>query len=240
MRPPISDRDGDGRLPPGQIVTAKFPVMTAGTPATRSAAEWDFELAIERADGAIDPLARWDYAAFRALPLVERTVDIHCVTRWSKLDTRWRGVDVDALIAAACAEAAIAETAAHAFPIAYARAECDGGYSANLRLADLRDGRAMVALDFAEAGAPLAPLEAAHGGPARLLVPHLYFWKSAKWVGRLVLSPYDRKGYWERLGYHNYGDPWREQRYRGISDDDWRRTLDTDLSRKIREERLKK
>ncbi len=231
MSLPIADREG-GRLPPGQRVTEKFPVMTAGTPSVTPAAEWTFELALERVDHATgeseeERLALWDYAAFRALPQEPVVCDIHCVTRWSKLDVAWRGVSIDALLAAAGATPP--EDAR------YAQAHCDGGYSANLKREDLVGGQAWIALELDG-----APLPEAHGGPARLLVPKLYFWKSAKWIRRLVLSPWDRKGFWEKLGYHNYGDPWREQRYRGLSDGDWRRTLDTDLSKKIREERLKK
>ncbi|MCI4663291.1 MAG: molybdopterin-dependent oxidoreductase [Neomegalonema sp.] len=212
--------------------------MTAGTPSTRSADSWTFELWLENAEGEERRLQVWNYAAMRAAPQVERVADIHCVTRWSKLDTRWRGVDISALLKLAGVD--LQELAQAAPPIAYAQAHSDGGYSANLKLADLVGGAAMIALEFAEKGAALAPLDPEHGGPARLLAPKLYFWKSAKWVSRLVLSPFDRKGYWERLGYHNYGDPWREQRYRGISDGDWRRTLDPELSRQIREERKRR
>ncbi|MEL6317974.1 MAG: molybdopterin-dependent oxidoreductase, partial [Pseudomonadota bacterium] len=225
---------GDGRLPPGQRVTEKFPVMTAGAPQPAPVESWTLELAVEAADGAVSPLARWDHDAVRALPMIEVRADIHCVTRWSKLDTVWRGVSFDALLAAA----GDPPPEDPDWPRAYVHAEADGGYAANLRLEDLRgesgagDG-AIVALEYDG-----RPLETDHGAPARLLVPKLYLWKSAKWLRRLTLSPFDRKGYWEKLGYHNYGDPWREQRYRGVSDADARRTLDPELSRKIREERL--
>ncbi|MEO1292244.1 MAG: molybdopterin-dependent oxidoreductase, partial [Pseudomonadota bacterium] len=124
-------------------------------------------------------------------------------------------------------------TEAGDLPLRYLLAECDGDYGANLRLEDLHAENGFVALDYDG-----APLPSDHGGPARLVAPGLYFWKSAKWLRRLVLSPYDRKGFWERLGYHNYGDPWKQQRYRGVSADDHRTTLDTDLSRQIRRERL--
>lgn len=228
---PISDRKG-GRLPPGQRVTEKFPIMTAGTPSITPAEHWRFELAVEQVDpdtgdASTTVLQAWDYAGFRALPIEAVVCDIHCVTRWSKLDVPWRGVSIDALLDAA---GLVADAA-----VAYARAECDGGYAANLKTRDLVGGRAWIALDLDG-----HPLPSAHGGPARLLVPHLYFWKSAKWIRRLTFGPYDRKGYWERLGYHNYGDPWKEQRYRGVSDGDWRRTLDPALSQKIRAERLGK
>lgn len=230
---PIGARDGDGRLPPGQRLTEKFPVMTAGSPRVTPAAEWDFELLLEDEEGERRPLGRWDYAASRALGLVERTHDIHCVTRWSKLDTRWRGVDIGALLGHVGFTPDF-DAPPVSFPVVYARAECDGDYSANLKLRDLVGGQAMIALDYAGAA-----LELAHGGPARLLAPKLYFWKSAKWIRRLVLSPYDRKGFWETLGYHNHGDPWREQRYRGLSETDHRTTLDNELSREIRRQRLR-
>jgi len=130
-------------------------------------------------------------------------VDIHCVTKWSKLDTHWQGVSIDTLL-----EHVKLAPEAH-----YVMAHCDGGYTTNLPLRDLTGGRAFVATRYG--GEPLAP---EHGGPARLVVPHLYFWKSAKWIRSLEFMAHDRRGFWESLGYHNYGDPWKEQRYRGISD----------------------
>ena len=126
------------------------------------------------------------------------TVDIHCVTRWSKLGTQWRGVSVDTLLDQVAADAP------------YVLAFCDGGYTTNLPVQDLLDGQAWVAYQYEDED--LAP---EHGGPARLLVPHLYLWKSAKWVQGITLSDHDEPGFWESLGYHNYGDPWREQRYSG-------------------------
>ena len=141
---------------------------------------------------------RWDWAGLQALPQAEPTVDLHCVTRWSKLATSWRGVSLDTLLADV-------ETAAD-----YVLVESYGGYTTNLPLEDLLDGQAWIAHEYD--GAPLA---AEHGGPARLLVPHLYLWKSAKWVRGLTLSLQDEPGFWETAGYHNYGDPWREQRYWG-------------------------
>ena len=182
-----------GRVPPGQYVTRDFPVLSAGpTPHTPLSA-WDFAIT-----GAVSPAKRWTWQEFRALPSETVTVDIHCVTKWSKLDTTWEGVAVDTLLDGVAADGA------------YVTAFCDGGYTTNLPLADLTGGKAWVA--FAYGGAPLAP---EHGGPARLLVPHLYFWKSAKWVRGLEITPRDRPGFWESLGYHDYGDPWREQRYQG-------------------------
>ncbi|MEL6282243.1 MAG: molybdopterin-dependent oxidoreductase [Pseudomonadota bacterium] len=227
---PINDKDPTGRVPPGQRVTEKFPVLTAGTPKITPVTEWTLTLCVENAEMEQTQLGRWDYRAFADLPQTDVTCDIHCVTRWSKLDTRWRGVTIDDLLATVDWADPGSEP-----PIAYARAECDGDYAANLKLADLRGGQAFIATHYDG-----APLPEAHGGPARLVVPKLYFWKSAKWIRRLILSPYDRKGFWEKLGYHNYGDPWREQRYRGLNDFEHRTTLDTELSRQIREERLGK
>jgi DMSO/TMAO reductase YedYZ molybdopterin-dependent catalytic subunit len=134
----------------------------------------------------------------RALPAETVATDIHCVTRWSKLDTRWDAVSLDTLFEQAGAEAA--------FVLAFS----DGGYTTNLPMADVTDGQAWLAFGFDG-----APLEPEHGGPVRLLVPHLYFWKSAKWVRGLELLDQDEPGFWETYGYHMYGDPWREQRYSG-------------------------
>jgi DMSO/TMAO reductase YedYZ molybdopterin-dependent catalytic subunit len=189
-RAPQADRD---RLPPGQYLTPDFPVLSAGpTPRTRTD-EWSLVI-----DGAIDRQRRWSWEEFTALPAETFTVDIHCVTKWSKLDTTWTGVALDVLLDGV-------DTAAD-----YVSAWCDGGYTTNVPLADLTGGRAWVA--YAYDG---EPLEAVHGGPARLLVPHLYFWKSAKWLRSLTLTLDDQPGFWEEAGYHNYGDPWREQRYWG-------------------------
>jgi len=181
------------RVPPGQYVTSDFPVLSAGpTPHTRLE-DWTFSL---RQAGA--ELRSWSWQELQALPADDVTVDIHCVTRWSKLDTRWRAVPIDTLLADIDYQAR------------FALAFCDGGYTTNVPLADLTGGQAWVAYEYD--GRPLAP---EHGGPARLLVPHLYFWKSAKWVRGLDLLAADEPGFWERYGYHNYGDPWREQRYAG-------------------------
>jgi Sulfite oxidase and related enzymes len=170
-----------------------FPVLSAG-PTPRTALDrWDFNVR-----GEVDGEQRWSWEEFRRLPREPVTVDIHCVTSWSKFDTRWEGVSVDTLLAEVV-------TAAE-----FVTAFSDGGYTTNLPLADLTDGQAWV-VDTYDG----EPLEAAHGGPARLLVPHLYFWKSAKWVRGLMLTLEDEPGFWETFGYHSYGDPWREQRYAG-------------------------
>ena len=182
-----------GRVPPGQYVTRDFPVLSAGPTPHTPLDQWSFTIA-----GEIDEPRRWTWEQFRALPSEEVTCDIHCVTKWSKLDTMWRGVPIDTLLEGI-------ETAAE-----YVVQFSDGGYTTNLPLADLMGGQAWVA--FSYDGEPLAPQ---HGGPARMLVPHLYFWKSAKWVRGLRLATADEPGFWETNGYHNYGDPWREQRYWG-------------------------
>jgi DMSO/TMAO reductase YedYZ molybdopterin-dependent catalytic subunit len=183
-----------GPIPPGQYVVYDFAVLSAGPTPTMSLDDWDFAIL----DQAGTSLARWTWPELRALPAEDITVDIHCVTKWSKLGTHWTGVSVDTLFDGI-------ETGAE-----YVVAFCDGGYTTNVPLADVLDGRAWVAFGYDG-----AELEAEHGGPARLLVPHLYLWKSAKWVRGLQLLDEDEPGFWESLGYHNYGDPWREQRYWG-------------------------
>lgn len=182
------------RLPPGQVVTRKLPVMTAGSPRTASTDDWTVTL-----DGEVANPVTLDWSAFRNLPTVEFRSDIHCVTKWSKLDTVWRGVTIDTLV-----ELVRPEPEAR-----FVLASADGDYNANMHLKDLTGGQAIVATHFDG-----APLEVSHGGPARLVAPRLYFWKSAKWLRGLHFSPFDYKGYWEKLGYHNYGDPWLEQRHR--------------------------
>jgi DMSO/TMAO reductase YedYZ molybdopterin-dependent catalytic subunit len=192
QRPDVDPR----RVPPGQHVVTDFPVLSAGpTPSVRLET-WNLALQ----DGG-SLLGKWTWTEFVKLPQTTVTVDIHCVTTWSKLDTRWQGVTIDALIAAAGLSAP---------PAPFVMAHCDGGYTTNLPAEDLLGGKAMVATHYD--GRPLAP---EHGGPARLLVPHLYFWKSAKWVRRIRFVEDDEPGFWESLGYHMYGDPWREQRYAG-------------------------
>ena len=181
------------RLPPGQYATSDFPVLSAGPTPHTSLDQWSFALG-----GAVGQARSWSWDEFIALPTETVTKDIHCVTKWSKFDTTWTGVSLDTLLEGS-------EPTGE-----YAVAWCDGGYTTNLPLADLTGGKAWVAYRYE--GEPLDP---EHGGPARLLVPHLYFWKSAKWVRGINLSPQDEPGFWEGYGYHNYGDPWKEQRYQG-------------------------
>ncbi|MEV5720981.1 sulfite oxidase-like oxidoreductase [Amycolatopsis mediterranei] len=186
-------RSGNPRLPPGQYLAEDFPVLSAGpTPRVRTET-WEFTVTTEAGEKHT-----WNWAELMALPSEKPTVDIHCVTQWSKLDTRWRGVSIDTLVGVLDTEAD------------YVLVHAYGGYTTNLPLADLLDGQAWIAYEYG--GQPLTP---EHGGPARLLVPHLYLWKSAKWVRGLELKTRDEPGFWENAGYHDYGDPWREQRYQG-------------------------
>jgi DMSO/TMAO reductase YedYZ molybdopterin-dependent catalytic subunit len=181
------------RLPPGQYFERDFPVLSAGPTPRIPLDQWEMSI-----DGEVGSPASWSWDEFQALPSEQFTVDIHCVTKWTKLDTQWEGVSVDTLLAAAEPRGD------------YVTASSYGGYTTNVPLADLTGGRAWVVYRYG--GEALAP---EHGGPARLLVPHLYFWKSAKWVTRLTVTADDQPGFWEQAGYHDYGDPWREQRYRG-------------------------
>jgi DMSO/TMAO reductase YedYZ molybdopterin-dependent catalytic subunit len=184
----------DGRLPPGQYEERGFPVLSAGPTPHTPLAEWSFSIQGEMSGSP----RSWNWDELQALPSETITRDIHCVTKWSKFDTTWEGVSVDTLLDGV-------DT-----PAAYVTAFCDGGYTTNLPIADVTGGKAWVVYGYEG-----EPLEPEHGGPARLLVPHLYFWKSAKWVRGLQLMTHDERGFWEQLGYHDYGDPWREQRYWG-------------------------
>jgi DMSO/TMAO reductase YedYZ molybdopterin-dependent catalytic subunit len=181
------------KLPPGQYLVTDFPVLSAGPTPRVDLSKWQFTLTAETGQART-----WNWAEFQALPSEDITVDLHCVTKWSKLHTGWRGVSLDTLLAGV-------ETSA-----GYALVRSYGGYTTNVPLADVVDGQAWIAYRYDN-----ADLDPEHGGPARLLVPHLYLWKSAKWVQSIRLSDSDEPGFWESLGYHNYGDPWREQRYWG-------------------------
>jgi len=181
------------RIPPGQHVVDDFPVLSAGPTPRIALDQWSFTL-----KAGPKPLMTWNWAEFNTLPQTKITRDIHCVTTWSKLNTSWEGVLIDDILAEAGIEPPTAFVLAHSY----------GGYSTNLPVADLTGGLAMVAVRYEG-----RPLEPDHGGPARLLVPHLYFWKSAKWLNALQFINRDEPGFWELRGYHIYGDPWREQRY---------------------------
>ena len=180
-------------LPPGQYLTHDFPVLSAGATPHVAARAWEFTIETETGEERV-----WDLAGLRDAGAEDIEVDLHCVTGWSKLGTSWRGVPVETLMEE------VETSASHVL------AHCYGGYTTNLPLEDLLDGRAWLAFEYDG-----EPLEPEHGGPVRLLVPHLYLWKSAKWLNRLTLQHESTSGFWETLGYHSYGDPWLEQRYWG-------------------------
>jgi DMSO/TMAO reductase YedYZ molybdopterin-dependent catalytic subunit len=187
-----------GRLPPGQAATIKWPVLHTGDVPPFDPATWDF-----RAGGLVEAPLDLHYAAFRALPRVEVVSDFHCVTKWSTFDNRWEGVAFREILRRVRPrpEATHVMALGHVGPTRY-------GYTTNIPLADL--DRDDVLFAYRHNGEELAP---DHGGPVRLVVPHLYAWKSAKWVRGLIFMDEDKAGYWERLGYHMYGDPFREQRF---------------------------
>jgi DMSO/TMAO reductase YedYZ molybdopterin-dependent catalytic subunit len=181
------------RLPPGQYKTDDFPVLSLGPTPRVDLASWKFTLR----HGA-KHIKSWSWSEFEALPHGPWQGDIHCVTKWSKFDTHWEGVRIDDLFAAAGITPPTGFLLAHSYD----------DYDTNVPLPDLIDGKAMIATHYEG-----KPIPAEHGGPARLLVPHLYFWKSAKWVNELRFTEKDEAGFWELRGYHMYGDPWKQQRY---------------------------
>lgn len=183
----------DLKLPPGQYLTTDFPVLSAGPTPHVSLDRWELTI-----DDGTEVLRRWNWKSFRELPTENITVDLHCVTRWSKLGTHCEGVSLDTLFADVKTDAE------------YALARSYGDYTTNVPLNDLLNKQAWIAFRFDD-----EDLVPEHGGPARLLVPHLYLWKSAKWLRGITLMHEDKPGFWESVGYHNYGDPWREQRYSG-------------------------
>jgi DMSO/TMAO reductase YedYZ molybdopterin-dependent catalytic subunit len=181
------------RLPPGQSPTIKWPVLTVGSTPSVATDRW-----ILSVDGAVEAPYVLNWQQLRGEPVTGWTGDIHCVTRWSRFGMNWRGVDVRALL----------ERARPAADATHLLAHCYGGYTTNLPLSDVLERPALIAYE-----ADGEALEPEHGGPARLLVPHLYLWKSAKWIQRLQLLDHDELGFWERNGYHHRGDPWRQERY---------------------------
>ena len=186
----------DPRLPPGQYdAGADWPVLTA-EPTPRIAPEsWSITV-----DGEVAEPTSWSWEEAHRLPAAEYRGDIHCVTTWSKLDTRFGGISVDSLL----------DVAQPTPEGRFVTATSTTGYTTNLPLADVTGGKAWLVWEFD--GQPL-PVE--HGGPVRMLVPHLYFWKSAKWISRLTFIEHDQPGFWEQNGYHDRGDPWLQQRYQG-------------------------
>jgi DMSO/TMAO reductase YedYZ molybdopterin-dependent catalytic subunit len=186
-------RETDDRLPPGQYLTTDFPVLSFGPTPRVSKQDWKLEIG-----GLVKNKLVWNWEEFNKLPKTKIEKDIHCVTKWSKFDTKWSGVSLDEIKKLA----GVSESATHL--IAYG----SDGYTTNVPLEDVLNGKAMVALAYDE-----DEIHSEHGGPARLLVPHLYFWKSAKWLNKIVFVDHDEPGFWETRGYHNYGDPWKEERY---------------------------
>ncbi len=184
-----------GRVPPGQYVTDDFPVLSAGPTPRVPLDQWRFAIEQEGKE-----VASWSWEEFQQLPAQEFVADVHCVTKWSKLDTHWQGVSVDILLEQVELDPRVRYVCAFSY----------GGYSTNLPLPEILNGQAFVAYNYE--GEPLPP---EHGGPARLVVPHLYFWKSAKWVRGLRLMAEDKAGFWETFGYNTHGDPWKEERYSG-------------------------
>jgi DMSO/TMAO reductase YedYZ molybdopterin-dependent catalytic subunit len=183
------------RIPPGQYLTTDFPVLSAGPTPRTPLDRWSFSI-----QGLVREPVTWTWDELLELPDREWVVDISCVTKWTKLDMRWRGVSVDTLLE----RVELGPTAS------YLIAFSDGGYTTNLPISDVLNGQAFVAWEYD--GAPLAP---EHGGPARLVVPGRYFWKSAKWLRGFRIEAQDQPGFWESLGYHNRGDQWLEERYSG-------------------------
>ena len=191
----LSSEELRRRTPPGQYLTSDFPVLSAGPTPRTPVDQWSLRL-----DGLVDRPLQWSWQEFLALPSREYVVDISCVTKWTHLDMRWTGVSIDTLL----------EGVQLPGNAAFVIASCDGGYTTNLPLGDVLNNQAFVA--YAYDGKPLAP---EHGGPARLVVPARYFWKSAKWIRGLRIQERDAPGFWESLGYHNRGDQWLEERYSG-------------------------
>jgi DMSO/TMAO reductase YedYZ molybdopterin-dependent catalytic subunit len=190
------DRSGRGRLPPGQYdVGADFPVLSVEVTPDIDPAGWTLTV-----DGSVTTPTTWTWDEVHDLAPSAYRGDIHCVTTWSKLDTTFSGVSMDVLLDAV----GPTPEASHVL------ATSTTGYTTNLPLDDVRGGRAWIVWSYDD-----RPLPADHGGPVRLLVPHLYFWKSAKWVERITVLDHDQAGFWEANGYHDRGDPWREQRYQG-------------------------
>ena len=193
----FGDRRGDqsvaGRVPPGQYLTEKFPVLHYGSVPKVDLSTWDF-----RVWGEVDNPFRLTWPEFGALPRTVLTADIHCVTRWSKLDTHWEGVSTRDLLSHVRLKPEARFVLVHA----------EQGFTANLALDDFLREENLFAWRYD--GKELTP---EHGGPLRLVVPSLYFWKSAKWVRGVELLAKDRPGFWEGYGYHNRGDPWKEERF---------------------------
>lgn len=202
MTPPIVSRGfgrrrpaapAENRLPPGQFLTTDYPVLSYGPTPHVDLSDWSFDVR-----GLVDNAKSWSWSEFMELPQETFTVDIHCVTKWTKLDMTWTGVSLDTFLDGIEPRSKWVSL----FGV--------GGYTSNLPLSEVVGGRAWVVHSYD--GMPLAP---EHGGPARAVVPGRYFWKSPKWIRGIQFTATDEPGFWERGGYSNEGDPWREQRYAG-------------------------
>jgi DMSO/TMAO reductase YedYZ molybdopterin-dependent catalytic subunit len=183
----------DRRLPPGQALTTKWPVLTYGDTPRVDLRTWTF-----RCFGHVEEDVSWTWEEFTRLPQIEVRSDVHCVTRWSRFDNLWKGVAVRELLDRVKVRADAVAVMAHA----------EQDYTTNIPLTDLRSDGALLALTHDG-----APLPAEHGGPCRLVVPHLYFWKSAKWIRGFEFLDVDAPGFWEVNGYHLHADPWKDERY---------------------------
>lgn len=186
-------RTSNKTLPPGQYETHDFPVLSKGPTPMVDTNDWSLKVS-----GLVEQPLHWDWESFSKLPNMEVTKDIHCVTKWSKLDTKWTGVSLDVIMKLVNPK----NSATHILAFS------SDGYSTNLPRIDISEGKAWIATAYD--GAEIPP---EHGGPVRLLIPHLYFWKSAKWLDEIKFVDHDEPGFWETRGYHMYGDPWKEQRY---------------------------
>lgn len=188
----IPKREKNDRLPPGQYLTDDFPILSMSLAPEVSKADWSIRIFGKAKEMTIS------FEELTKLPYQDFTTDIHCVTKWSKLDTDWRGVSMDTIMELAEVPSEASHLMAHSYD----------DYTTNLPIVDVKDGKGFLAYQYEG-----KDLEVVHGGYVRLLVPHLYFWKSAKWLNGLEFMTSDKQGFWEGHGYHNYGDPWKEQRY---------------------------
>jgi len=200
MKKIIKPDELGNRVPPGQYLTDKFPVLSYGPAPRFNPEKWDF-----RVVGMVEPPLHFSYQEFRALPQTKQVSDFHCVTTWSRLDNVWEGVSIKALMARVKLDPAATHVVIH----------CDGGYTTNLPLREFIDDDVLLA--HRHDGRDLEP---DHGWPLRLVVPKLYAWKSAKWVRAIEFTDQDRRGFWEVRGYHNHADPWKEERYSFQEDQD--------------------
>jgi DMSO/TMAO reductase YedYZ molybdopterin-dependent catalytic subunit len=193
MKKILTPGEVDHRVPPGQYLTDKFPVLSFGPTPRFNPDKWDFRVA-----GLVEKPLQFNYQQFRALPQTKQVSDFHCVTTWSRLDNVWEGVAVKDLVAMVRLAPAVSHVVIH----------CDGGYTTNLPLEAFLDDDVILA--HRHDGRDLEP---DHGWPLRLVVPKLYAWKSAKWLRAIEFTDQDRRGFWEVRGYHNHADPWKEERH---------------------------